>query len=289
MSCLVKRVPLPSKRRGIAGTALVVKLACAKAAEGGSLPDVTEIATSASSSVKTMGVAISNCNLPNTVTKNRIPSDCMELGLGIHGEPGKEILPLESTSVLTNRLVKRIVDYCDWSNTKSVILMVNNLGTITPTELTLIIGDTLKAAHTHGLTVVRHSGGTYVSSLDMHGFSISILPVCTDPYCYVQLLDQPTAARGWTPFTATGDYLNTAPIKIPPSRDTQRVNMFLFPCFDASFPPAASSSSRTSSSSCLIFLSSCSLSACSFFYCLLSRCAICSFPPLQFVSKMLFS
>ena len=205
------------KSRGIAGSVVVVKMACASAANGSNLETVSRVAADVANSIKTMGVALSDCTLPTAEPKHRIPKGHMELGLGIHGEPGKMIIPSESSSILTMRLIKHISLKCAFNDIqKNCVLLINNLGSMTPIELTQVVSDSLHAARSCGLTVVRHGGGTYISSLDMHGFSISILPVGDDE---VDLIDRQTSAPGWTSFKKTGNFWEATPIAVPKKRD----------------------------------------------------------------------
>ncbi|KAK1262904.1 putative 3,4-dihydroxy-2-butanone kinase [Acorus gramineus] len=200
-------------RRGLAGTILVQKVAGAAAAAGLSLTQVLDEAKHASEMVGTMGVALSVCTLPGQVTSDRLGPGKMELGLGIHGEPGAAVTDLQPVDLVVSHVLKQILsketNYIPISRGNNVVLMVNGLGGTPPMELMIASGKAvLQLQLEHGLAVDRVYTGSFLTSLDMAGFSISLMKADTE---ILQRLDAPTKAPYW-PVGVNG---NRPPAKIP--------------------------------------------------------------------------
>ncbi|TYJ25722.1 hypothetical protein E1A91_A07G069000v1 [Gossypium mustelinum] len=192
-------------RRGLAGTILVNKVAGAVAAAGLSLADVASEARRASEVVGTMGVALSVCTLPGQVTSDRLGPGKMELGLGIHGEPGAAVADLQPVDVV----VTHESNYIPITRGNRVVLMINGLGATPVMELMIAAGKTVpKLQLEFGLLVERVYTGSFMTSLDMKGFSISIMKV---DQTLLQHLDASTKAPHW-PVGSAG---NRPPAKIP--------------------------------------------------------------------------
>ncbi|XP_057952075.1 putative 3,4-dihydroxy-2-butanone kinase [Malania oleifera] len=209
-------------RRGLAGTVLVHKIAGAAAAAGLSLADVTAEAQCASELVGTMGVALSVCTLPGQVTSDRLGPGKMELGLGIHGEPGASVADMQPVDVVVSHILKQILspesNYVPIRRGNRVVLLINGLGATPVMELMIASGKAVPRLQLeHGLAVERVYTGSFMTSLDMAGFSISIMKA--DPVI-LQRLDAPTKAPYW-PIGATGNHAHAKiPIPMPPSRST---------------------------------------------------------------------
>ncbi|KAH1131270.1 hypothetical protein J1N35_002648 [Gossypium stocksii] len=198
-------------RRGLAGTILVNKVAGAVAAAGLSLADVASEAKRASEVVGTMGVALSVCTLPGQVTSDRLGPGKMELGLGIHGEPGAAVADLQPVDVVVTHVLKQILEsnYVPITRGNRVVLMINGLGATPVMELMIAAGKTVpKLQLEFGLLVERVYTGSFMTSLDMKGFSISIMKV---DQTLLQHLDASTKAPHW-PVGSAG---NRPPAKIP--------------------------------------------------------------------------
>ncbi|CAL0322289.1 unnamed protein product [Lupinus luteus] len=200
-------------RRGLAGTVLVHKVAGAAAAAGLSLADVAAEAKSASEKVGTMGVALTLCTLPGQVTSDRLGPTKMELGLGIHGEPGAAVVDLQPVDVVISHVLKEILstetNYVPITRGGRVVLLVNGLGSTPLMELMIVAGKAVpKLQLEHGLAVDRVYTGSFMTSIDMTGFSISIMSA--DPPI-LQRLDAATKAPYW-PVAVDG---NRPPAKIP--------------------------------------------------------------------------
>ncbi|XP_038679862.1 putative 3,4-dihydroxy-2-butanone kinase isoform X2 [Tripterygium wilfordii] len=200
-------------RRGLAGTILVNKVAGAAAAAGLSLADVAAEAKRVSQMVGTMGVALSVCTVPGQVASDRLGPGKMELGLGIHGEPGAAMADIQPVEVVVSHVLKQILSaetgYVPISRGNSVVLMVNGLGSTPAMELMIAAGKVVPQLQLeHGLAVDRVYTGSFMTSLDMAGFSISIMKA---DQAILQRLDALTKAPYW-PVGVDG---NRPPAKIP--------------------------------------------------------------------------
>lgn len=200
-------------RRGLAGTILVHKVAGAAAAAGRSLAEVAAEARRAAEMVGTMGVALSVCTLPGQVTSDRLGPGKMELGLGIHGEPGAAVADLQPVDVVVAHVLKQILSpetgYVPITPGNNVVLMINGLGATPLLELIIAAGKAVPRLQLeHGLAVDRVYTGSFMTSLDMAGFSITVMKV---DEAILQLLDAPTKAAAW-PVGIDG---NRPPAKIP--------------------------------------------------------------------------
>ncbi|HEY4544057.1 MAG TPA: dihydroxyacetone kinase subunit DhaK, partial [Tissierellaceae bacterium] len=128
-------------RRGIAGTVFVHKIAGAKAKQGASLQEVKQAAEKAIKNIRSMGMSLSPCTIPaNGIPNFEIPDDEMEIGMGIHGEPGIERVKLLESKELSKVLLDHIFDDFDFTN-KEVALMVNGLGATPLMELYILNRD----------------------------------------------------------------------------------------------------------------------------------------------------
>jgi dihydroxyacetone kinase len=181
--------------RGLAGTIFIHKLVGAAAAQGKNLADVATIGSAAIKSLATMGVSFSAGTSP-TVGKPsfELAADEMELGLGIHGEPGVTRTHLQSADQLTETLLTQILKQGKFGNGRRVVTMINNLGATTEMELAIVARHALAFLERNGFTVERIYAGTFLSSLDMAGISISVLGLQDG---WLSLLDAPTSALAW--------------------------------------------------------------------------------------------
>lgn len=166
-------VALPDNKqpRGIAGTALVHKVAGHAAEQGKSLSEVHEIARQASRGVFSLGLAMETCNLPGGETEDRIKPGQVELGLGIHGEPGASTVNSHNSKQLIGALVETLRAS---AGDNRVAVLINNLGGVSELEMALL---TKELAHSSLREQIAYLIGpaTLVSSLDMKGFSLSLI------------------------------------------------------------------------------------------------------------------
>ncbi|XP_019096132.1 PREDICTED: putative 3,4-dihydroxy-2-butanone kinase isoform X2 [Camelina sativa] len=207
-------------RRGLAGTVLVHKVAGAAAEAGLSLEKVAAEAKCASEMVGTMGVALSVCTLPGQVTSDRLGEEKMELGLGIHGEPGAAVVDVQPVDVVVSHVLQQILNpetnYVPITRGNRVVLMVNGLGGTPLMELMIAAGKAVpKLQLEFGLAVDRVYTGFFMTSLDMAGFSISIMKA---DQSILDRLDAPTKAPNWPVGTDGNRPPAKTHVPVPPSR-----------------------------------------------------------------------
>ena len=162
-------------RRGVAGTILVHKIAGAKAEEGASLEEVKATAEKVIANVRTMGMAISPCTVPAAGKPGfELGEDEMEIGIGIHGEPGTRREKLASADAIAKELLEKVLEDIDYKG-KEVVVLVNGMGATPLMELYIVnnfVQDYLKE---HGVKVYDTMVGNYMTSIEMAGFSITLL------------------------------------------------------------------------------------------------------------------
>jgi dihydroxyacetone kinase len=182
-------------RRGLAGTILVHKIAGAAAEAGATLAEVAGEARAAAAAVRTMGVALSPCTVPAAGKPGFTLAETeIELGLGIHGEPGVRRGPLEPVDALVDRLLGAILADLALAPGGRVALLVNNLGATPTMELAVAARRALAVLEGRGLAVERVYLGTFLSALEMAGLSLSVLPIND---ARLARLDAPTDAPAW--------------------------------------------------------------------------------------------
>ena len=181
--------------RGLAGTIFIHKLVGAAAAEGKSLADVAAVGRAAVESLATMGVSFSAGTSPAVGRPSfELDEHEMELGLGIHGEPGVKRMRLQTADELTETLLAVVLKHGRFGDEKRVAVMVNNLGATTEMELAIVARHAMRFLKSKGYTVERIYAGTFLSSLDMAGISITVLGVNDE---WLRWLDAVTAAPAW--------------------------------------------------------------------------------------------
>lgn len=164
------------KRRGIAGSFAVFKVAGAAAQEGANLAEVFRIATKANESVRTYGVGFSGCTLPGSdSTLFSVPKGMMELGLGIHGEPGISEGVIPTAEELAKILVQGVLDELKDSQIKRIAVILNGLGATKYEELFVLWNSVSKELKEVGYEIVQPEVGEIVTSLEMAGCSLSIM------------------------------------------------------------------------------------------------------------------
>jgi len=181
--------------RGLAGTIFIHKLVGAAAAEGKTLTELASLGRAAVRSLATMGVSFSAGISPVVGRPSfELAEEEMELGLGIHGEPGVTRTKLQPADQLTETLLIRILKGREFDAQKRIVIMINNLGATTEMELAIVARHAAAFLEKSGFTVERLYAGTFLSSLDMAGISISVLAVNDE---WLRWLDAPTAAPAW--------------------------------------------------------------------------------------------
>jgi dihydroxyacetone kinase-like protein len=183
-------------RRGVAGTILVEKIAGASAARGDDLATVTALAQRASDNVRSMGLALDSPVSPTTGEHSfDLGDDEVEIGIGIHGEPGRRRIALATSDELTDQLVDPILEDIKLASGDRVVLLVNGMGATPDTELYLIYGQARKRLEAAGAEVARSLVGSYVTSLDMAGASVTVLKLDDE---LLALFDAPVHTAAWT-------------------------------------------------------------------------------------------
>lgn len=194
-------ISLPDNRqpRGIAGTALVHKIAGYAAEQGKSLGDVKAIAQQACDSVASIGVAMQTCNLPGSEDEQgRIRSGHVELGLGIHGEPGASTVETQNSKEIIDTLVAQLRKKT--GGEAKLAVLVNNLGGVSSLEMALLTKELAHSALKEQLAYLI-GPAPLVSALDMKGFSLSAI-VLNETFTQALLAEVETA--GWQPMVRLG-------------------------------------------------------------------------------------
>jgi dihydroxyacetone kinase-like protein len=163
-------------RRGVGGTVLVEKIAGAHAEAGGSLADVAATATKVNDQVRSMGMALTSCIVPAAGTPTfDIGDDEMEIGIGIHGEPGRRREKLGTVNEISKLLVDPIVDDLKLERGEKILAFVNGMGGTPLIELYGAFNSVYDLLDGRGIQVTRSLVGNYITSLEMAGFSVTIL------------------------------------------------------------------------------------------------------------------
>ncbi|MGH8857949.1 MAG: dihydroxyacetone kinase subunit DhaK [Polaromonas sp.] len=162
-------------RRGVAGTLIVEKILGAAAERGDSLAQLKTLGDAVNKATASMGVALTSCTVPAAGKPTfQISAGDMEVGMGIHGEPGRRRVPLASADIIADELVSAIVKDLALKAGQQVILMVNGFGGTPMLELYLMVNAARKVLSDAGIEPVRYLTGSYVTSLEMAGCSITV-------------------------------------------------------------------------------------------------------------------
>ena len=181
-------------RRGVAGTIFVHKCAGAKAEQGASLEEVHAVAEKVIANVRTMGAAITPCTVPAAGKPGfEIGEDEMEVGIGIHGEPGTHREKLAPANEIVDHLLGKILADIDYSGSE-VAVLVNGAGATPLMELYIINNRVADVLAEKGIKVYKTMVGNYMSSLEMAGFSISLLRLDDE---LKELLDAEADTPAW--------------------------------------------------------------------------------------------
>lgn len=184
-------------RRGVAGTVIVEKIAGASAARGDDLATVTALANKVIANVRSMGVALAACTVPHVGQPSfDLGEDEIEFGVGIHGEPGRERIPMAPADAITEMLLNPVLEDLGVTSGENVLLMVNGMGATPASELYIVFRHAQQVLASRGITVTRSLVGNYVTSLDMQGASITVARMDDE---LLELWDAPvhTAAIRW--------------------------------------------------------------------------------------------
>ncbi|CAG8438843.1 4024_t:CDS:10 [Dentiscutata heterogama] len=191
-------------RRGLAGTVLVHKAAGAVAAAGGTLEETKSVANLVAENIGTIGVAFDHSKIPGSSHGPTLPKGIIELGMGIHGEPGFQKIPLPPSRDLVHKMIDTIINiddpersYLDIHPEKnSIVLLVNNLGGLSTCELFRYSYEAALYLEQRKFHISRLYTGTFMTSFNMPGFSLTILKLPEDQNI-IQMLDQHVETAGW--------------------------------------------------------------------------------------------
>lgn len=175
--------------RGVAGTLLVHKVAGFVAERGDDLTAVTEAAEAASRAIATMGVALSSCHLPDEQTGQRVPDGSVEMGLGIHGEPGVDVMQTQNSQQIVQHLLEKVMP----DNDQPRALLINNLGGMSALEMSLVTRDLIESPLSRGSDYLI-GPAPLMTALDMKGFSVTsmkLTPLFEEAIC------APVEVTGW--------------------------------------------------------------------------------------------
>ncbi|HEY1104909.1 dihydroxyacetone kinase subunit DhaK [Agromyces endophyticus] len=184
-------------RRGVAGTVLVEKIAGAAAERGDSLEEVAAIAERVNAAARSMGLALTPCVVPHAGEPSfTLADDEIEIGIGIHGEPGRERVGLEPADRLVDRLLEPILDDLPYESGEQTLLFVNGMGGTPQIELYIAFRRAVEVLEARGIRIARSLVGSYITSLEMQGMSITLLKLDDE---MIELWDAPvqTAALRW--------------------------------------------------------------------------------------------
>lgn len=167
-----------NKRRGVAGIFFVFKCAGAAAAAGLDLDEVYRVAQKVCLNVRTMGVALSSCTVPRVGRVSfEMGEDEMEIGMGIHGEPGVRRGKLQSADAIVDEMLAPILKDLPYHRGDEVAVLVNGLGATPLEELYVMFRRMKQVLETQGISVYHTYTGEYATSMEMAGASISLLKV----------------------------------------------------------------------------------------------------------------
>ncbi len=163
-------------RRGVGVTVLVEKICGGAAEDGRSLGDVAELGRRVNANGRSMGVALAPCINPSAGTPSfELAEDEVEIGIGIHGEPGRFREQMGSAAQVAERLMTPILDDLPFSSGDRVLAFVNGMGGTPLLELYVVYAEVAKLAQARGLTIQRNLIGNYITSLEMQGCSITLV------------------------------------------------------------------------------------------------------------------
>jgi phosphoenolpyruvate---glycerone phosphotransferase subunit DhaK len=163
-------------RRGVGATVLAEKICGAAAELRRPLAEVAGLCRRVNANARSMGVALTSCTVPMAGKPTfALADDEMELGVGIHGEPGRERRALAPAHEIVEMLASAVVDDLPFSRGEQVLAFVNGLGGTPLMELYLVYGELHKLLEGRGIAITRNLVGSYITSLDMAGCSITLL------------------------------------------------------------------------------------------------------------------
>jgi dihydroxyacetone kinase-like protein len=181
-------------RRGVGVTVLLEKLAGAAAEEGRDLAAVADVARRVNETGRSMGMALTSCTVPSAGQPTfDLPEDEIEIGIGIHGEPGRRRVPAAPAREVAEMLVEPILADLDFTGSDGVLAFVNGMGGTPLLELYLMYGEVASILEKSGVRVARSLVGPYITSLEMAGCSVTLLRLDDE---LLRLWDAPVRTPG---------------------------------------------------------------------------------------------
>jgi dihydroxyacetone kinase-like protein len=163
-------------RRGVGITVIAEKICGAAAEEGKSLAEVADVCRKVNGQGRTMGMALTACTTPSSGEPSfDLGDDEMEIGIGIHGEPGRYREPLGPASQVVERLATAIVEDLPYESGDNVLAFVNGMGGTPLIELYIVYNELNKFLQARGIKITRNLIGNYITSLEMAGCSITLV------------------------------------------------------------------------------------------------------------------
>ncbi len=163
-------------RRGVAGNWFVIKAVGAASERGASLNELVELGNRVNSQVRTMGMALTGCTPPAKGTPIfTLAEDEMEMGIGIHGEPGRKRVKLAPANAIVDELLEAVASDLPFKEGDEVALMINGMGGTPISELYLLYGYAHEQVEKRGMKIKRNYVGEYCTSLEMAGFSLTLV------------------------------------------------------------------------------------------------------------------
>jgi dihydroxyacetone kinase-like protein len=184
-------------RRGVGVTVLVEKICGAAAEQRRPLKDVAEVCRKVNAQGRSMGMSLTSCTVPHAGKPTfDLPADEMEIGIGIHGEPGRTRVKLKSAAEITEMLARSILDDLPFKRGDAVLAFVNGMGGTPLIELYVVYNELARICVGRGVRIARTLVGSYITSLEMAGCSITLLKLDDE---LTRLWDAPvrTTALRW--------------------------------------------------------------------------------------------
>nr|XP_061816572.1 triokinase/FMN cyclase-like isoform X1 [Nerophis lumbriciformis] len=196
--CAFER-PTKAGRRGLCGTVLIHKLAGALADEGCSLDHIVAMVTEVLKGTGTLGVSLSPCSVPGCRPSFELPPGDMELGLGIHGEPGVKRSKVDSADQVVSAMIDHMTNaesqsHLDLRKGDQLIVCVNNLGALSGLEMAVATRAAIISLENRGMVVARVMSGSFMTSLEMAGMSLTLMTASSE---ILRLFDAKTSAPAW--------------------------------------------------------------------------------------------
>ena len=181
-------------RRGVGTTVLLEKIVGAAADEGRDLAGVADVARRGAAAGRSKGLALTSCTVPAAGQPTfDLPEGEMEIGIGIHGEPGRRRVPLAPAKDVAEMLLEPILSDLDFTGGEGVLAFVNGMGGTPLLELYLMYNEVANILRKAGVTVVRSLVGPYITSLEMAGCSVTLLELDEE---LLRLWDAPVSTPG---------------------------------------------------------------------------------------------